>query len=238
MLLSAVLPIHNERDNLGPVLAELEQALASRPHEIVAVDDASTDGSLDVLRELQRALPQLRVVSLAQRAGQSAALAAGWDAARGELVVTMDADGQNDPADIGPMLERLAREPAAVAVVGYRRRRADSAFRQWQSLIANAVRNWIVRDGIRDTGCSLKVMRREALLRLPRFTGMHRFLPALLQKAGPVIEAEVRHRPRLRGVSKYGMADRAWRGLVDAVGVGWLRHRALRYQVKGETGKS
>lgn len=234
-MISVVLPIHNERPNLGPLLAEITEALRDRPHEVVAVDDGSTDGSGDEARALRRRHPQLRVVSLAARAGQSAALAAGWDVATGDVVVTLDADGQNDPADIPPLVTLLERDPALAAVVGYRTIRADSRWKRIQSGVANAVRNWVTGDRIRDTGCGLKAVRRAALVRLPRFDGMHRFLPTLLRlQGGVVLETPVSHRPRRFGETKYGMWDRLWRGLRDAFGVRWLRHRPLRYEIREE----
>jgi len=235
-VVSVVLPIHNEQGNLTPLIDEIATAMRGIRHEIVAVDDGSTDGSAGELDRLRERHGALRVVRLVRRAGQSAAVAAGLDATRGETVVTLDADGQNDPADIPTLLDTLDADPTLTAVVGYRVRRADSAWRRVQSRIANAVRNWITRDGMRDTACSLKAMRRAALIRVPRFDGMHRFLPALLKaQGGRVVEIPVRHRPRRSGRSKYGMWDRAFRGLVDAVGVRWIGRRALRYVIREET---
>lgn len=235
-MVSVVLPIHNEQGNLTPLIDEIATAMRGIRHEIVAVDDGSTDGSAGELDRLRERHGALRVVRLVRRAGQSAAVAAGLDATRGETVVTLDADGQNDPADIPTLLDTLDADPTLTAVVGYRVRRADSAWRRVQSRIANAVRNWITRDGMRDTACSLKAMRRAALIRVPRFDGMHRFLPALLKaQGGRVVEIPVRHRPRRSGRSKYGMWDRAFRGLVDAVGVRWIGRRALRYVIREET---
>lgn len=235
-MVSVVLPIHNEQGNLTPLIDEIAAAMHGIRHEIVAVDDGSTDGSVGELDRLRERHGVLRVVRLAQRAGQSAAVAAGFDATRGETVVTLDADGQNDPADIPTLLETLDADATLTAVVGYRVRRADSAWRRVQSRIANTVRNWITRDGMRDTACSLKAMRRAALMRVPRFDGMHRFLPALLRaQGGRVVEVPVRHRPRRGGRSKYGMWDRAFRGLVDAFGVRWIGRRALRYGIREET---
>jgi glycosyltransferase involved in cell wall biosynthesis len=232
VVVSVVLPVFNELRNLAPVLEELLQALAEVEHEIVAVDDGSTDGSWVELQRLAREHGRLRALHLRERSGQSAALAAGFDAARGDIVVTLDADGQSDPTDILVMLTALAEDDTLAGVVGYRVRRADSVWKRAQSRVANRVRNWITRDGMRDTGCPLKVIRRTVLVGLPRFDGMHRFLPALIQaKGGPVREVPVTHRPRLAGRSKYGMWDRAVRGLVDALGVRWYRHRVLRYVV-------
>jgi glycosyltransferase involved in cell wall biosynthesis len=228
-----VLPVYNERDNLAPLLAEVDAALRHLPHEIIAVDDASTDGSLTELLAIQRDNPRLHVLALERHAGQSAATLAGIDAARGDVVVTMDADGQNDPSELPAMLAVLERDESCVAVVGYRVRRADGAWKRVQSKIANAVRNWITGDKVRDTGCGLKVMRRAEVLRLARFDGMHRFLPTLLRMHGRrVVELPVSHRRRLHGRSKYGMWDRALRGLRDALGVRWLARRRLRYRVR------
>lgn len=227
---SVVLPVHNERDNLAPLLAELAAALGARSYEIVAVDDASTDGSLEELRRLRAEYPQLRILRLERHAGQSAALAAGLDAARGVTIVTIDADGQNDPADIPRLLTRLDEDPSLTAVVGYRVRRVDSRWRRLQSRVANRARDWLTGDAVRDTGCGLKVIRRRALRALPRFDGMHRFLPTLVRLGGgAVLELPVAHRPRHRGRSKYSMWNRAARGVRDALGVRWLRRRRLEY---------
>lgn len=236
-MVSVVLPVFNEQPNLAPVLEELSRALTGLDHEIVAVDDGSTDGSAAELHRLTGVLAGLRILRLGARSGQSAALAAGFDRARGDIVVTLDADGQSDPRDIRPMLERLVADCALAAVVGYRVRRADSRWKRLQSRVANRVRNWITRDGMHDTGCPLKVVRRSALANVPRFDGMHRFLPALIQAAGGVVrEVPVTHRPRRAGRSKYGMRDRALRGLVDAFGVRWYRDRAIGYVITEEIG--
>lgn len=235
--LSVVLPVCNERDNLAPLLTEVRAALGARRFEVIAVDDASTDGSLDELVRLRSHEPALRIVALERRSGQSAAIAAGWDAARGEVVVMLDADGQNDPADIPALLDRLEAETGPAAAVGYRVRRRDSLWKRTQSRVANAVRNWLTRDRIQDTGCSLKAVRREVVRSLPRFNGMHRFIPTLVRlSGGRVIEVPVSHRPRRSGTSKYTAWNRALLTLGDAVGVRWLRRRALRYTVTREIG--
>lgn len=236
-MLSVVLPVFNERDNLAPLFDELGAALGDRRYEIIAVDDGSTDGSLDELLRQRRDRPALRVITLRQRSGQSAALAAGWTAARGDPVVMLDADGQNDPADIPTLLDRLQTDPRLAAAAGYRVRRRDSRWKRAQSRIANAVRNWITRDRVRDTGCSLKAVRRDALTALPRFDGMHRFLPTLIRlQGGLVAEVPVSHRPRRSGHSKYTARNRALEALRDALGVRWLRRRALRYAGREELG--
>ncbi len=236
-MISVVFPVHNELNNLAPLLAEVEDALGGVALEVVAVDDSSTDGSLQELRRLQKEHDSLRVVSLARHSGQSAAFVAGMDRARGDLLVLMDADGQNDPADVPAMLAILDREPDCAAVVGYRINRADSSWRRLQSRIANAVRNWLTGDRVRDTGCSLKVVRRAAARDLVCFDGMHRFFPTLIRRSGgKVIETPVSHRPRLRSRSKYGMWNRGLVALRDALGVRWLRIRRLDYESREETG--
>src|SRR5437867_9425453 len=173
--LSLVIPVYNERDNLPVLVEEIDRALAARRgcYEIVAVDDGSTDGSLDVLKALKRDPPDLHVVAFAANAGQTAAFAAGFGAARGRVVVTLDADLQNDPADIPVLLAELEQSGAA-AVAGYRVDRRDSGWKRLQSRIANGVRNRLNRETIRDTGCSLKAFRAEALRALPLVNGMHR----------------------------------------------------------------
>lgn len=236
-MLSVLLPVHNERENLAPLIDEIERALSTVPHEIVAVDDASSDGSLDELQRLARHQAGIHVVPLARRSGQSAAVAAGLEAASGDIVATMDADGQNDPADLAAFLEALTRDADLSAVVGYRVRRSDGLWRRFQSRVANTARNLITGDRIRDTGCGLKVFRRSALERVPRFDGMHRFLPTLLRyQGGRVIELPAIDRPRRYGESKYRMWDRLWRGLRDAMGVRWLGRRRVQYARRREQG--
>jgi dolichol-phosphate mannosyltransferase len=233
LALSVVLPVLNERENLAPLMDELRAALGGWSYEIIAVDDASSDGSFDELVRLCRTGLPLRILRLARRSGQSAALAAGWDAARGEVVVMLDADGQNDPADIPRLLDPLAHEAALAATAGYRIRRHDSLWKRLQSRFANAVRNRITGDAVRDTGCSLKAVRREVLMRLPRFDGMHRFLPTLIRwQGGAVREVAVSHRARRFGRSKYTARNRALVALRDALGVRWLQRRALRYTIR------
>ncbi|HWP36579.1 MAG TPA: glycosyltransferase family 2 protein [Gemmatimonadales bacterium] len=230
---SVVLPVHNERDNLAPLLEEIHAVLSARPHEIIAVDDASSDGSLDELRRLQSRWPVLRVLALSRRSGQSAATLAGCDAARGEIVVTLDADGQNDPADIPRFLSVLREHAGIAAIVGARARARETAWRGFQSWIANRVRDWITGDRVRDSACGIRAIRRPALGSLPRFDGMHRFLPTLIRLGGwTVAELPVRMRPRRYGRSKYHMWQRATQGLRDALGVRWLARRALRYTVR------
>lgn len=234
--LSIVFPVYNEEENLPILLREITAALAAEnlSFEIVAVDDGSTDGSLAVLERSRADYPMLRVLQLEKNSGQTAALDAAWRAARGRLVVSLDADLQNDPADIPPMLRRL-RESGADMVIGVRVNRRDTWSRRMQSKIGNGVRNWITGDRITDTGCSLKLVRREAIDRVRLFTGMHRFLPTLVRHAGyRVVEMPVNHRARQFGQSKYGAMNRAFRGLVDCFAVRWMGNRTLNYRVREE----
>lgn len=221
--ISIVVPVCNERDNLAPLLAEIEEALGDETFEVLFVDDGSNDGSDDVLGRLQQQSDAVRVLRFPRNQGQSAALSAGFRAARGNVVVTLDADLQNDPADIPRLLELLEE---CDMVSGIRAHRQDSFVRLLASRIANRVRNWVVGDTVSDVGCSLKAYRRSFLLTLPAFNGLHRFLPALLQIQGARIrEVPVNHRPRVHGVSKYSINNRLWRGLHDLVGVRWLQKR-------------
>ncbi len=236
MDLSVVFPVYNEEENVPVLLDEIVKALAGQPwtYEIIAVDDGSRDRSLDVLREMREKVPNLRVITFEKNSGQTAALDAGWRAARGEFVVSLDADLQNDPADIPRMMrEREAR--GVDMIIGVRVNRHDTWSRRMQSKIGNGVRNWITGDQITDTGCSLKLVRREAVDKVRLYTGMHRFLPTLVRMAGyQVAEMPVNHRARRFGVSKYGAMNRAFRGLVDCMAVRWMGRRMLNYKIRKE----
>lgn len=224
--LSVVVPLYNEEENLPVLMGELGAAIATTglTHELIFVDDGSTDGSAEVLAGLAKSLPQLRILRHQRNAGQSAALVAGFRAARGRLVVTLDSDLQNDPADIPRLLARL--DEGFDAVSGVRRNRRDSWVRRLSSRIANAVRNWATDESVTDVGCSLKAYRREFLVDLPMFTGMHRFLPTLVRWNGArLTEIDVNHRPRLHGVAKYGIGNRLFRALADLFAVRWMRTR-------------
>jgi glycosyltransferase involved in cell wall biosynthesis len=200
----------------------------------VAVDDGSTDDSLAELKRLKGAHPELHIVAFDRNAGQSAAFVAGFRAARGRAIVTLDADLQNDPADVPALLAELERSGAA-CVAGYRANRRDTPWKRLQSRIANGVRNWLTAETIRDTGCSLKAFRADAVRALPAINGMHRFLPTLIRRDGGLVtEVPVSHRPRRFGTTKYGMWNRVFRALRDAFGVRWLLRRALRYRVREE----
>lgn len=235
--LSVVFPVYNEEENVPILLAQIAAALEGRgwTYEIVAVDDGSTDRSLEVLRQSRTQYPTLRVLPLEKNSGQTAALDAAWRAARGRLVVSLDADLQNDPADIPAMVESLEKSGADM-VIGVRVNRQDTWSRRMQSRIGNGVRNWITGDRITDTGCSLKLVKREAIDQVHLFTGMHRFLPTLVRFAGyRVIEMPVNHRPRQFGQSKYGAMNRAFRGLADCFAVRWMGKRMLKYRVREES---
>ena len=228
--LSVVIPAYDERENVVPLFTELRETLArvGRSYEIVMVDDGSRDGTAEWLVREGARDPRVIPVLLAGNHGQSAALAAGIRRARGAVIVTLDADLQNDPGDLPRLLAALE---TADVVSGVRARRQDDWVRQVSSRIANTVRRRVLGDPLTDIGCSFKAYRREALDGIPMFVGAHRFLPALCMFRGArLIEVPLTHRPRRHGVSKYGVGNRLWRGLYDLVGVRWLRSRMLRYQ--------
>ncbi len=232
--ISLVIPVYNEEDNLRALAAEIDAAMAhvNRPWEVLFVDDGSTDASLDILRELSAASSAVTYISLAVNSGQSAAFGAGFKEASGEILVTMDADLQNDPADIPVMLESYGTNGASM-VVGWRADRKDTLAKRLASRFGNAVRNWITRETIKDTGCSLKVMRRDMACRLPVFDGAHRFYPTLMRLEGAIIaEVKVNHRPRVAGTSKYGIFDRAKKTLLDLLAVRWLQSRHVSCRIK------
>ncbi len=235
MELSLVVPAYNERENLAPLLDEITSALAGRTYEVIVVDDGSTDGTLQELKALRAKHPQLRVLALERNSGQTAAFAAGFRAARAPIVITLDADLQNDPTDIPRLVDTL-EQSGATAVAGFRATRRDTPWKRLQSRIANGVRNRLNGEVIRDTGCSLKAFRTEAVRELPLFAGMHRFLPTLIKmQGGTVTEVPVGHRPRRHGQTKYGMWNRVWRSLADAFAVRWMQRRALHYHVREES---
>lgn len=233
MRLSIVVPVCNEQDSILPLLEEIDAALRDRDgFEVVYVDDGSADGTRECLVEAMRRFPCLRVLAHESRCGQSAALLTGFRAARGEWIVTLDGDGQNDPADIAKLLAARdgAGGPANLQLVtGWRTRREDGPLKRLASRVANGVRARLLGDATPDTGCGLKLVLRSAALELPAFNHMHRFLPALVQRnGGATVSVEVGHRPRRCGRSHYGVLDRLWVGIADLFGMLWLKRRALR----------
>lgn len=230
MRISVVIPVCNEEENVAPLAREIRSALADfRPFEIIFVDDGSTDGTAQALRAARaHDIPEIRILQHSRRSGQSAAVHAGVQAAKAEWIATLDGDGQNDPADI-PMLiaAQVAGGERLKLVMGNRKAsRQDTWLRKVSSTVANGVRGWFLSDRTPDTGCGLKLMHRLTFLALPRFDHMHRFLPALFLNTGAeVISVPVRHRPRTRGTSKYGLRNRLWVGIVDLFGVRWLLRR-------------
>jgi len=228
---SVVIPFYDEADNVAGLLEEIARVMpAELAWELVAVDDASAD---DTVARLERAFAALglrgRIVVHGRNRGQSAALCSGFEAARGDWVVTLDGDGQNDPGDIPALLALCDGAAPPDLVCGWRRQRRDDALRRLSSRLANAVRGGLLGDRTPDTGCGLKLARRALLLSLPRFDHMHRFLPALARREGAqVISVAVGHRPRRHGRSKYGVWNRLWVGIVDLAGVMWLARRAFR----------
>jgi glycosyltransferase involved in cell wall biosynthesis len=223
---SIVVPLYNEEENVPLLQQELAAALAGIDHEIIFVDDGSTDQTLVRLKRT----PETRVLHFEKNAGQSAAMFAGSNAARGDVVVLIDGDLQNDPADIPRLVAEIER--GADLVCGYRLRRKDTVVKLITSRIANFVRSRFTKDGVRDTGCTLKAMRRECVRTLVPFKGMHRFIPALVKGAGyRLVELPVNHRARKFGTSKYGLGNRAVRATVDMFGVRWLLSRQLRYRI-------
>jgi dolichol-phosphate mannosyltransferase len=233
--LSVVVPVHNERDNIVPLLTEIVTALRGKTDfEIVYVDDASKDDSLAVLTGAKAQFPELRVLRHLAQSGQSTALRTGIKAARGAWIATLDGDGQNDPADIPKLLAMRGEAPAAIKLfAGWRVDRKDTGSKRWASKWANAIRSRLLRDETPDTGCGIKLFDRAAFLDLPYFDHMHRYLPALFQRAGwQVRSVPVNHRPRGSGVSNYNNLNRALVGIADLRGVSWLIRRSRRTGVE------
>lgn len=227
--ISVILPGYNEADNIDAMLAQVDAALngVGRPFEILYVDDGSTDDSMDKLERAKARYHNLRVLRHHANFGQSAGIFSGIEAARGELVVTMDADLQNDPADLPAMLELLNHQQVD-AVCGVRQKRQDKGMKIFVGLVANRVRRRALNDAITDAGCSMRVMRRGALGQLPAFRALHRFLPTIMMIHGfKVIEMPVSHRAREAGLSKYGVGNRVWVGIYDIWGLWWYRRRFL-----------
>lgn len=227
--LSVVVPVFNERDNVAPLVHEITTALRGRiDFEIVYVDDHSRDDTLQVLQALKADVPELRVVHHLVQSGQSTAIRTGVKAARGAWIATLDGDGQNDPADIPKLLdERAKAAPDIRLFAGWRVNRQDTGSKRWASRYANAIRAGMLRDATPDTGCGIKLFERAAFLDLPYFDHMHRYLPALMQRAGwKTVSVPVNHRARSSGVSKYNNLQRALVGIRDLMGVAWLIKRS------------
>lgn len=227
---SVVVPLYNEEENISILQRELTDALTGLDYEIIFVDDGSRDQTASRIVPG----PRIRLLRFEKNAGQSAAIFAGLQAVRGEVAVLIDGDLQNDPADIPHLLAEISR--GADLVCGYRARRKDTMVKRITSRVANSVRSRFTRDGVRDTGCTLKAMRRDCIEALVPFKGMHRFIPALVKGAGyRLIEIPINHRPRRFGQSKYGLGNRAVRATIDMFGVRWLLSRRLNYKVRQAT---
>lgn len=238
-IISVVVPMLNEAENAVSLVAEIQAAATLCPvSEMILVDDGSTDATAEVIRSLKQQDSRIRLIRHSIRSGQSAALRSGIRVASGPLIVTLDGDGQNNPADIPLLYERWCSAPEGtrmLLVAGQRQKRMDSLLKKFTSRTGNAIRSFLLRDGVRDTGCSLKLFRRDDFLALPYFNHMHRFMPALfLREYGTVLLAEVSHRPREAGTSKYGFWDRLWAGIFDMAGVIWLQKRAAKQIIARE----
>lgn len=229
-LISVVVPVHNEAPNLKPLIDAISAALPATPHEIIYVDDGSTDATPEILAKIAKELPTLRWVRHKNSCGQSGAVITGVKFARGTYIATLDGDGQNDPADIPAMLTAMHLAEATgrcpVLIAGHRVNRQDTNAKRYGSRLANKVRAWALKDATPDTGCGLKLFRRQAFLELPHFNHIHRFLPALFIRAGgQVVSVPVRHHARVHGSSHYNNFQRLKVGLVDLAGVAWLQRR-------------
>lgn len=232
---SVVIPLKNEEDNILDLIAEIEPVMEglNSPWELITVDDGSTDGTQKILKSLQKSKPFLRVLIFEKNYGQTSAFDAGFKAAKGKVVITLDGDRQNDPRDIPKLLALLKDNDL---VVGWRKDRKDTLTKKATSRIANFVRGSFCEDGIHDTGCSLKAYKKSALDKLKLFHGMHRFLPALFLIEGfKVAEVPVNHRERAKGQTKYNFFNRSFNTIADMLAVRWMKNRRLQYKVKEET---
>ncbi|HEY9070181.1 MAG TPA: glycosyltransferase family 2 protein [Candidatus Ozemobacteraceae bacterium] len=228
-------PVYNESENISELVERITAALdpLGKPWELILVDDGSSDDSFTLMKSLKQRFPALRALRLDGHHGQTAAMDAGIRAARGEVIVTMDADLQNDPADIPALINRLTSCDAAV---GWRVVRQDDFVRRVSSKIANGIRNWLSDENIRDTGCSLKAFRASSIRRVKLYEGLHRFLPTLVKmEGGTVEEVEVSHHPRTRGQSKYNVWNRLFRSFLDLLAIRWMKWRKLTYKVADES---
>ncbi len=235
--ISFIIPMHNESGNCEQLVNEIQTCGDSLPdqYEILCVDDASTDNTLSILHKLQQQITELNVIALVNNCGQSTALFTGVRQAHGKIIVTLDGDGQNNPADVPAMLNLLheKQKENICMIAGWRKKRKDTFWRRLSSKVANSVRCFLLCDSTPDTGCGLKVFYRETFMALPWFDHMHRFLPSLVQRGGGrVLSVEVSHRPRQYGTSHYGTLDRLRVGIVDLFGVAWLQRRNKLPQIK------
>jgi len=232
--LTVLIPVCDEEENMAPLLEELIPVLEGlgKAYEVILVDDGSSDGTYRRLCQLKPRFPKIHLIKFTTHFGKTAALVAGWEQARGKIIVMMDGDLQNDPRDIPKMIAPI---PPYDLVSGYRVRRQDSWFRRIQSDIANWVRNRVIHDNIRDSGCAFQALRHEALHSQKFYLGLHRFLPALFQFEGyQVTQVPIHHRPRLHGKGKYNLRNRILRTFDDLMAVRWLRSRRIRYQIEEE----
>lgn len=232
---SVVIPLKNEASNIGDLIQELEPVMQSlnEPWELICIDDGSTDNTKEVLESLAQQKPYLRIIIFKQNYGQSSAFDAGFKAARGEFVITLDGDGQNDPKDIPRLVPHIQ---SCDLVCGIRQKRKDSFSKRMISKIANSVRRWACGDGVQDTGCSLKVYRKSCLDSIKMFHGMHRFLPALFIMEGfsRIQQVPVNHRERIKGKSHYNFFNRSFNTISDLLAVRWMKKRHLHYQIERE----
>ena len=235
--ISVVVPFYNEEENVEPLAEQITAVMREAPeysYECLFVNDGSTDGTRDRLEDLRARDAHVKPVHLARNSGQSAALVTGMRRAQGAYIVTLDGDLQNDPCDIPAVAKLLADYDV---VCGYRAERNDNWVRKLSSLVANKVRNGILHDGIRDSGCGTKGYRRACVDHIVPFNGVHRFMAAVLRASGfTIAEMPVTHHPRIHGESKYGIGNRLWRGIYDMIGVAWLRKRYVVIEVEDENG--
>lgn len=229
-----MIPAYNEQENIPTLLKRVEDSLVpmGRPFEVILIDDGSTDETPRLLSEAMKAKLWLRVLRMVKNSGQSAAFEAGFEAARGQVIATIDADLQNDPEEI-PRLVAMLDEQKVDMITGWRKERQDTSFRRWQSRQANRIRNWITQETVNDSASSLKVYRAPAIKGLKLFRGAHRYFPTLVKMRGyTVYETPVKHSARFAGTAKYGFGNRAFVGIYDLIGVRWLKKRWIRYEAQ------